>query len=192
MPAAKCIHKRAPETWKPVPGWPHEASTHGRIRSTDRRGPDGCWRLGALLSSYRDNRKGKGYDYVTLTDGPRRRNAAVHVLVLEAHRGARPGPGYEGCHGNGVRTDNCRDNLYWGTRIQNRADRERHRHVTKQAFPQDGTLARPSRHRVTGDAPPGTGSPPPLQSFPSPATSVQPLTTTPRTSLRSLCAWRAA
>jgi hypothetical protein len=104
------------ESWRPIPGWPYEASSRGRIRSAARaqvlkRTPD------------RD-----GYLHVTLSDGPTRRRY-VHVarLVLEAFAGLPPAPLLEACHRNGKRRD-CRPrNLYWGTRAQNRADRERHR-----------------------------------------------------------------
>jgi hypothetical protein len=85
-----------------------------------------------VLPQRRDPRPGKGYLYVTLHDGNRRRTAAVHVLVLEAWAGPRPGPGYEGCHGNGKRRDNRPVNLSWGTRKRNRAEREQHRRLREQ------------------------------------------------------------
>ena len=89
------------EDWKPIPDWPHEASSCGRIRSIDRLGADGVWRLGAILPQYPDRRKGKGYMYADLTDGKRRRKVHVAVAVLEAHRELKPGPGYEACHSGG-------------------------------------------------------------------------------------------
>lgn len=115
------------ETWAPIPDWPHEASTCGRIRSIDRLGPDGVLRLGAILPQQPDQRPGKGYLYGTLLDGGRRRRVHVAVAVLEAHRGLKTSPNLEARHGNGIRTDNHLTNLSWGTRPQNRADRERHR-----------------------------------------------------------------
>ena len=137
------------------------------------------------LPPYKDRRPGKGYLYVTLLDGQRRRNAAVHVLVLEAWRGPKPGRGYEGCHDNGVRTDNRLDNLSWGTRRQNRADRERHRQpraVTRPApetpvasqgrrFPRMARSLVAVTPRFTGHGFSGTGSvpfplPPPFHFLP--------------------------
>jgi len=49
----------------------------------------------------------------------------VHRLVLLAFRGPCP-PGHQCCHGNGVRTDNCLENLRWDTLSNNQADRKRH------------------------------------------------------------------
>lgn len=121
------------ETWEPIPSWPHEASTCGRVRSVDRLEGD-VWHLGGLLAVSPDRRPGKGYLYVTLTDGPRRRKIHLAVAVLEAHRGLKQMPEHEARHGNGVRTDNHLSNLSWGTKKQNRADRERHRMERQQGI----------------------------------------------------------
>ncbi|HEY2262104.1 MAG TPA: hypothetical protein VGI96_05700, partial [Streptosporangiaceae bacterium] len=109
------------ETWELIPDWPHEASTCGRVRSVDRLGGDGIWRLGAMLPQHPDGRPGKGYLYATLLDGKRRRKAHIAVLVLEAHRELRPGPGWEASHLYGTRTDNHLSGLAWETRAQNLA-----------------------------------------------------------------------
>jgi hypothetical protein len=114
------------ERWEPIPYWPHEASSCGRVRSVNRIDAAGRLLLGDILPQHPDRRPGKGYLYVTLRDGKRRRKAAVAVLVLEAHRELRPGPGYEACHNHGVRTDNHLSKLRWDTRKANRADRTRH------------------------------------------------------------------
>ena len=198
-------HSPAPaivEQWRAVPGWPHQASNHGRIRSVDRIDGRGLLRLGTPVAPYLDKRPGKGYLYVTLIDGQRRRNVAVHVLVLEAWRGLKPGPGYEGCHDNGIRTDNYPGNLYWKTKPENRADRERHR--LEKAVTDTGvvTVERSQKagfpsvlHHsgsVTGDESPGTGRSPFLFDFPSHSMFVNPLVRTFRTSLQSLRDRRAA
>jgi hypothetical protein len=105
----------------PIPGWPHEASTCGRVRSIDRLGADGIWQLGAMLPAQPDKRPGKGYLYYDLRDGRRRRRIPAAVAVLEAHDKPRPGPGYEACHGNDIRTDNHWLNLCWDTKAANLA-----------------------------------------------------------------------
>ena len=160
------------EQWKPVPDWPYEASIDGQVRRIPWLDARGCLHIGGIVAQCSDKRKGKGYLYANLRDGHRHRRAAVHILVLEAHRSLRPGPGVEGCHDNGIRTDNRLVNLFWKTKPENRADRERHRleqacnevvvlaarDVTESAFPQDGASRRSSRHGVTGDGLKGTGS----------------------------------
>jgi hypothetical protein len=114
------------EEWVRLPGWPHEASTCGRVRSVNRLDESGVWRLGAILPQFPDKRPGKGYLYVNLRDGKRFRRAAVAVVVLEAHRGARPFPDWEACHNDGVRTDNHVTRLRWDSRPGNLADQQRH------------------------------------------------------------------
>lgn len=49
----------------------------------------------------------------------------VHALVLTAFNGACP-EGHEGCHGDGNPTNNRLDNLRWGTRASNMAERTSH------------------------------------------------------------------
>jgi hypothetical protein len=104
-----------PENWLPVPGWPYEASSRGRVRSLARRRP---------LKPQRD---GDGYRYVELSDGARRERVHVARVVLLAFAGPPPEPGMEACHRHGRRGDNRPGGLYWGTSPENRADRERHR-----------------------------------------------------------------
>lgn len=180
------------EKWAPVPDWPHQASTCGRVRSIHRIDGQGRLRLGGEVAPYEDRRKGKGYAYATLTDGKRRRNAHVAVLVLEAHVGLKPGPGYEACHGNGVRTCNHLWNLRWDTHLANVAEAAEHRRLrsvttTARDLSQEGlcchrshvrrgadTSGHLARASVTRASLPGTGSPSPLSSFPSHFTSVQP------------------
>lgn len=194
------------ETWRRVPDWPHEASTCGRVRSINRRDGNGVWRLGAILPQYPDKRKGKGYLYANLLDGKRFRRAAVAVVVLEAHRGLRPFPDWEACHGNGIRTGNHLANLRWDTREANLADQRRHAQeramggaVTgnyakrdrngvnpsqEARSPRSGRPRAPVTASVTGDAFKGTVGFSFLFSFSSLFTSVKP-------SLRALRALRS-
>jgi NUMOD4 motif/HNH endonuclease len=101
------------EEWRAAPGWAaYEVSSRGRVR-----------RGGRLLKPARDK---DGYRHVTLSAGPERWRVHVGRLVLMAFVGWPP-EGAEACHKNGRRWDNRAANLYWGTKPQNRADRERHR-----------------------------------------------------------------
>jgi hypothetical protein len=50
----------------------------------------------------------------------------VHTAILLAFEGPRPTPGHEGRHLNGNPHDNRRDNLAWGTAVQNNRDRNTH------------------------------------------------------------------
>jgi hypothetical protein len=102
----------------------------------DRLDAEGRLRLGGILPQFPDKRPGKGYLYVMLRDGQRRRKAPVAVLVLEAHRELRPGAGYEACHGPAGRTENHLWNLRWDTKAANLAEMwesRRERAVTGQA-----------------------------------------------------------
>jgi hypothetical protein len=178
------------DEWADLPGWPHEVSEDGRVRRKPWRDADGCLHLGGEVAQCPDKRKGKGYLYATLRDGQRCRKAHVAVLVLEAHRGLKPGPEYEACHGNGIRTDNRLCNLRWDTKAANLAEmweerRQRQADTdtaaeTPETCPQarlprrrDAALPVPARVRRNG--PHGTGSTPSSSSFPSVSTSVQPL-----------------
>jgi hypothetical protein len=68
----------------------------------------------------------KGYHFVRLFNGDGRpRCESIHTLVLRAFYGPPP-DGMEACHRNGKRGDNRPLNLYWGTHLQNCADREAH------------------------------------------------------------------
>jgi NUMOD4 motif len=200
------------ETWKPIPDWPHEASTCGRVRSIDRLGDDGIWLLGAILPPQPDKRPGKGYLYYDLRDGKRRRRIPAAVAVLEAHDRPRPGPGYEACHNHGIRTDNHWPGVRWDTREANIADMIRHRLEREQAVTTlvttgpETALSRhgsqvsqggaPSGPVVTAtrhsDGPHGTGSLPIPLNFPSHSMFVNPFLRTFRTSFQSLRNRKAA
>ena len=87
------------------------ASRQGRILSARR----GAARILAPVIC------GDGYESVFIF-GTRRR---VHRLILETFVGPCP-DGMECRHLDGSRGNNCVDNLRWGTRLQNVADRRRH------------------------------------------------------------------
>lgn len=69
---------------------------------------------------------GDGYLRVRLTIRGKRFNAGVHRLVCQAFHGPKPTPSHEVRHLNGSRRDNRAENLAWGTRVDNAADRDAH------------------------------------------------------------------
>lgn len=197
------------ELWRPVPDWPYEASDLGRIRRIPWLDADGCLHLGGIVAQCPDKRPGKGYLYVTMRDGQRRRKAAVAVLVLEAWRGLRPA-GCEACHNKGIRTDNRLSELRWDTKAANRADRaiheleraettlvttgsetdlSRYRSQVRRGDAPSGAVVTAARY---GDGAHGTGSFPIPFNFPSQSSSVNPFLRTFRTPFQSLRNRKAA
>lgn len=102
------------EEWREIPEYigKYEASNLGRIRSK-----------GVRILKQRLNRK--GYPVVELSRPPGSRECLVHRLVLTAFRGL-PEEGHEGCHNNGVKTDNSLENLRWDTHSGNSVDQVAH------------------------------------------------------------------
>lgn len=111
------------ERWLAIPGYEgiYEVSDAGRVRGLNRITPSGRRWRGRLMKSATDRR---GYPSVMLFDTKFKR-FSVHCLVLAAFVGPRP-IGMEGCHNNGVRTDNRVGNLRWDTRRNNHLDKQRH------------------------------------------------------------------
>jgi hypothetical protein len=128
------------EQWKPVPGYEglYEVSDHGRVRSLDRRVVDSLGRARRIRGRVlRAGLTSVGYDSVALYICGQKRTALVHRLVLSAFAGPCPS-GMEGCHDDGVRTNNRLENLRWDTHMANVADATRH-----------GTQVRGERHGRT-------------------------------------------
>lgn len=105
--------------WLPHPRYPdrYEVSAEGQVR-----------RVLVLAQQQHPD----GYPQVTLRDADGRTHIeAVHRLVMEAFEGQPPldedGRPMEVLHRNGKRGDCRRRNLRYGTKPENRADRERHR-----------------------------------------------------------------
>lgn len=67
-----------------------------------------------------------GYPSVRILIDGKRTRVAVHKLVAERHLGPRPTPAHEVRHLDGDKLHRHADNLAWGTRAENAADRERH------------------------------------------------------------------
>jgi ribosomal protein S25 len=118
------------EIWKAVPGFEgqYEVSDQGRVRSLDRivlrryangRPATPISYKGKVISTQRKN---CGHIKVNLGAGVHR---LVHRLVMCAFVGA-PGAGQECLHNNGIPNDNRKENLRWGTRVENKNDERRH------------------------------------------------------------------
>jgi NUMOD4 motif-containing protein/HNH endonuclease/Homeodomain-like domain-containing protein len=113
------------ERWVAVKGYEklYEVSSCGRVRSLARIYVRGAKRGEMVLSCALST---KGRPVVSLYRGAGRGSqVAVHHLVLEAFVGERPA-GMQGCHNNGVRTDNRATNLRWDTPKSNQHDRKLH------------------------------------------------------------------
>jgi len=119
----------ATEVWKDIDGFEniYQVSSLGRVRSLDRivarpGSPRGPMRLrGRVLSERIIN----NYNVVALCADGYRTNKPVHVAVLEAFVGPRPG-GMEAIHIDGDPLNNTPENLRWGTHKENMDDRCKH------------------------------------------------------------------
>ena len=117
----------ASEEWRPVVGWEglYEVSSHGRVRSLDRK----ITRTDGRAVLYRGrlrslSSRGDGHLSVDLKRAGKRVTYLVHRLVAlafipnpEAHPQVR--------HWNDVPDDNRTENLLWGTNSDNLHDRVR-------------------------------------------------------------------
>jgi hypothetical protein len=119
----------ADERWLPVPGFEglYEVSDLGRVRSLDRVVPQAN-RWGGVSHSLRKGRILKpgrhagGHLFVCLCNETGHHQIFIHRLVLMAFDRLRP-DGMECRHLDGDPTNNRFDNLAWGTRLENMADR---------------------------------------------------------------------
>jgi hypothetical protein len=119
-------HGTQSEQWRPVVGYEglYEVSDLGRVRSVDR------W----VRSTFGSKQLRRGIVLTPNTSGPypthklsgdgRQKTHRVHRLVLEAFVGPRP-EGMEARHfPDHSHANNRLDNLSWGTKKQNAADKE--------------------------------------------------------------------
>lgn len=106
------------EVWRPIPGWPYEASSEGRIRRSEKTAhPTGAGNthIGKILSPGSLN----GYRFVNLFNGDRKWLAVrVHRLVALAFIGPAP-EGTEVNHINAIPSDNRPENLEYVTHREN-------------------------------------------------------------------------
>ena len=115
------------EEWRPVVGYEgvYEVSSFGRVRSLDRwvKANSGRRRTGVRYFTPSASGKNKKYKRVLLRNPDKQR--PVHHLVLEAFVGPRP-EDCEARHLDGNPGNNRLDNLAWGTKAENQADKIRH------------------------------------------------------------------
>lgn len=118
------------EYWKPVAGWEdfYQVSNWGRVRSIERTVQctfNGTVSSRTFPSVVRKQQIGtNGYLSVRLQTQQKAKTYSAHVLVAEAFLGPRP-PGQDVCHGPEGKLINTPENLSYGTRKQNLADRDR-------------------------------------------------------------------
>jgi hypothetical protein len=105
-----------PDGTTPIPGFPgYFVTRDGRVWS-DHRAP-GRWLAPKIGHG--------GYPLVQLYLGKTRRFVPTHRLVLLTFRG-QPQPDQEARHLDGDPANNLLENLSWGTRLENAADKVRH------------------------------------------------------------------
>jgi hypothetical protein len=117
------------EIWRPVIGFEmqYEVSNLGNVRSLDR-----SWKqISRSGKEYIHNKKGKNLKPGIMTRGHlsvaigRKNSRTIHSLVMEAFVSPRP-KNMEILHINGNPSDNCLDNLRYGTRSENIKDAVKH------------------------------------------------------------------
>ena len=103
------------EKWVPLYGKPeYEVSSNGRFR----------WKKNKKEVCVSVN-KSNGYVYVHLKNGNKFSNYRAHKLILRSFF-EMPGDGYQTCHKDGDKKNNCISNLRWGTPKDNHADKITH------------------------------------------------------------------
>jgi hypothetical protein len=106
-----------PEVWAAVgDGWPHLASSHGKVRSRRR----------TLTLRPMNRPPGDGvvkYEQTDLCFGGRQVTKPVHQILLLAFEGTRPSDKHESCHGDDVANHNHWTNLRYG--LDNGLDKAR-------------------------------------------------------------------
>ena len=124
--------QRDDERWAVIPGYEgfYEVSSEGRVRSCDRSHTHVDARVGSMTRSRKSQiistRMGVNkYAGANLCKHGATRRFMVHALVCLAFHGPRP-DGQEVRHLDGDRSNNRLDNLCYGTKAENEADRKKH------------------------------------------------------------------
>jgi len=118
---SKALAQTKAEEWRPVvghEGW-YEVSSSGKIR---RISPNHGAAVGRIL---RPSTGKNGYPKVRLSKAGKTKTKSVHRLVLEAFSGPCPTK-YEARHLDENKQNSRIENLRWGTRKENYADRVKH------------------------------------------------------------------
>ena len=105
------------EEWRNIPGYAdkYQCSNLGRIKSFHRN----------IIGNILTPSSAHGYKIISLSRDGKWLCKGVHRLVLETFVGSCP-EGMEGCHNNGIRSDNRLENLRWDTPKNNIADKKLH------------------------------------------------------------------
>lgn len=122
-----------PEQWRVCPGFSdYQVSNHGKVRRAAYSSK--CHKpLGEPLAAHH---QANGYLAVNLYRDGQVKRRLVHRLVATAFLGTPPSILHEVRHLDGSRDNNHSDNLCWGTRSENHADK--HQHNTWQGGSKNG------------------------------------------------------
>lgn len=99
----------ADEEWRPIPNWPYEASSIGRIRRAAQPGKE----AGRILAPMK-NREGRLI--VNVSKGGWRKGFIVGRLVCMAFHGLPPHPNSDACYRDKNHLNATPDNVFWGRR----------------------------------------------------------------------------
>lgn len=117
------------EIWRPVVGYEslYSVSNLGRVRSEERlvvrQGGNNYLQKARIMKPGAGVKS--GYLTLRLSNKGETKTQYVHHLVLAAFAGPKA-LGQEACHCDGNRTNNVKNNLRWGTRKENHADKNLH------------------------------------------------------------------
>lgn len=112
------------EEWRPIAGFPYEASSLGRIRRTEARNNTYAGKILRPVSVGR-------YMAVSISSRGDVKLVAIHRLVATAFHGACPSTRHQVAHIDGNALNNRADNVRWATAKENAEDRERHGHTAR-------------------------------------------------------------
>lgn len=107
------------EIWRAIPGYEgwYDVSNTGDIR---RVRPSPTFRYGTPMPRIMvASTAGFGYLIVRLCREGKPKTFCIHILVLMAFAGPKPGSNYTGNHKNGKKQDNRLENLEWLTQSEN-------------------------------------------------------------------------
>ena len=105
------------ESWKDIPGWEgfYQASTLGRIKSISRLNSRGE-RIKTKIRKQENDRR--GYPQIILCRNGKSKNYKTHQLIAAAFL-PNPKNKLQVNHLNGIKNDNCIENLEWNTNLEN-------------------------------------------------------------------------